>query len=53
VTSKRGTTAKSAIGAVRAMLDARDRLRAADGRRTYLVSTASHCHGLATPLSVG
>ena len=23
------------------------------GRRTYLVSTASHCHGLATPLAVG
>lgn len=36
---------------VRAMLAARDRLRASPG--TYLVSTASHCHGLATPLVVG
>jgi hypothetical protein len=38
---------------VREMLDARDRIRAAGGTRRYLVSTASHCHGLATPLSVG
>jgi hypothetical protein len=38
---------------VREMLDARDRLRASAGPRTYLVSTASHCHGLATPLTVG
>lgn len=38
---------------VRTILDARDRLREAPGRRTYLVSTASHCHGLATPLVVG
>jgi hypothetical protein len=39
---------------VREMLDARDRLRAEAGTpRTYLVSTASHCHGLATPLTVG
>jgi hypothetical protein len=36
---------------VRSILDARDRLLAAAG--TYLVSTASHCHGLATPLTVG
>ena len=39
---------------VREMLEARDRLLADAGTpRTYLVSTASHCHGLATPLSVG
>lgn len=38
---------------VREMLDARDRLLASAGPRTYLVSTASHCHGLATPLRVG
>ena len=36
------------------ILAARDRLRRGRGRaRTYLVSTASHCHGLATPLTVG
>jgi len=39
---------------VGAILAARDRLLADAGTpRTYLVSTASHCHGLATPLSVG
>jgi hypothetical protein len=38
---------------VRAMLDARDRLLASTGTRTFLVSTASHCHGLATPMTVG
>jgi hypothetical protein len=33
---------------------ARDRVLAglADGRRTYLVTTSSHCHALATPLTV-
>lgn len=37
------------------ILAARDRLVAGlpAGRRTYLVSTSSHCHGLATPLTVG
>jgi hypothetical protein len=37
---------------VRQMLKARDRLLAPSGPHTYLVSTASHCHGLATPLTV-
>lgn len=39
---------------VATFLRARDLLLAglASGRRTYLVSTASHCHGLATPLTV-
>lgn len=37
---------------VREILGARDRLLAAARTRTYLVSTASHCHGLATPLVV-
>ena len=34
---------------------ARDRLVAGlrRGHRTYLVSTSSHCHGLATPLVAG
>jgi hypothetical protein len=34
---------------------ARDRMVAGlrAGRRTYLVSTSSHCHGLAAPLTVG
>jgi hypothetical protein len=43
-----GTTPVAAIRA------ARDRLVAGlrTGRRTYLVSTASHCHGLATPLTI-
>ena len=37
------------------LLRARDRLVAGldAGARTYLVSTASHCHALATPLTVG
>jgi hypothetical protein len=37
------------------ILAARDRLLAGLrlGRRRYLVSTSSHCHGLATPLTVG
>ena len=36
------------------ILAARDRLRAglADGRRSYLVATSSHCHALATRLDV-
>jgi hypothetical protein len=37
------------------ILAARDRLRDGlrHGTRRYLVSTSSHCHGLATPLTVG
>jgi hypothetical protein len=37
------------------ILQARDRLLAGlgQGRRSYLVSTSSHCHGLATPLVAG
>jgi hypothetical protein len=44
-----GTTSVAEI------LAARDRLLEGlgAGRRTYLVSTSSHCHGLATPLTAG
>jgi hypothetical protein len=40
---------------VRDVLAARDRLISdlGSGRRSYLVATSSHCHGLATVLTVG